>query len=50
MIRAGHRIRLAIAGGDVDNFPRTPEAGGVRLSVQRSALHPSRLVLPVVGA
>jgi putative CocE/NonD family hydrolase len=49
LFRAGHRIRLAIAGTDDSNFPRTPESGDVRLSVQRSAQHPSRIVLPVVG-
>jgi putative CocE/NonD family hydrolase len=49
LFRAGHRIRLAVAGADVDNFSRTPEDGDVRLCVLRSRDHPSRIVLPVVG-
>lgn len=48
LFRAGHRIRLALAGADQDNFPRTPGEGPVRLTVQRSTAHPSRVVLPVV--
>jgi uncharacterized protein len=42
---AGHRIRLAIAGGDADSFAAPAPA---TIAVQRSRAHPSRLDLPVI--
>jgi len=46
---AGHRVRLALAGADADRFARIPDGGPVRWRVQRSALHPSSLLLPVAN-
>ena len=46
---AGHRVRLALAGADADRFARIPEEGPVHWRVQRSALHPSSLLLPVAN-
>ena len=48
LIREGHRIRVAIAGADADTFLRYPRDGSVPvLSVQRNAIHPSAIVLPM---
>lgn len=44
---AGHRLRLALAGADADQFARIPASGPVEWRVQRSVAHPSRLTLPV---
>ncbi len=50
LIRAGHRIRVAVAGADADTFLRYPRDGGVpELSFQRNASHASRIVLPMKG-
>jgi putative CocE/NonD family hydrolase len=48
LIRAGHRIRIAIAGADADMFDLIPPEGTVTLNVHRGGEKPSRLVLPVV--
>jgi uncharacterized protein len=48
LVRAGHRLRVSIAGADADTFRRIPENGMPTISVHRSAAHPSRLELPVV--
>ena len=46
LIRAGHRIRVAVAGADADTFLRYPRDGSIPvLSVQRNPTHPSRIVL-----
>ena len=51
LFRAGHRIRVALAGADADTFLRYPRDGSVPdLSVQRNALHASRIVLPMKPA
>jgi len=47
LFRSGHRIRLALAGGDRDQFDPVPGASG-SWQVERSAGAPSRLELPVV--
>ena len=48
LIREGHRIRVAIAGADADTFLRYPRDGRVPvLSVQRNAIYPSAIVLPI---
>ena len=48
LIREGHRIRVAIAGADADTFLRYPRDGSEPvLSVQRNAIHPSAIVLPM---
>ena len=48
LMRAGHRIRIAIAGADADMFDLIPAEGTVTLNVHRGGDNPSRLVLPVV--
>ena len=48
LIREGHRIRVAIAGADEGTLLRYPRDGSVPvLSVQRSAVSPSRIELPM---
>ncbi len=48
LIRAGHAVRVAIAGADVDSFDRYPHDGVVPvITIERSADHPSRIVLPM---
>lgn len=49
LLRAGHRIRIALAGADADQFPRTPESGDPVWQVQRHAAAPSRVELPVIA-
>lgn len=48
LIRAGHRIRVAIAGADADMFDPVPAEGDVTLTVHRGGEDGSRIVLPVV--
>ena len=48
LVRAGHRLRVAVAGADADTFRRIPDEGGATVAVYHSAAHPSRIVLPVV--
>ncbi len=60
LFKAGHRVRLDIAGSNFPRFDINPATGalhthsqGWRLATQTvhcSAAHPSRLVLPVVGS
>jgi putative CocE/NonD family hydrolase len=48
LIRAGHRLRVAVAGADKDTFLRYPRDGGEpTISVQTNARYASRIVLPV---
>lgn len=48
LFRAGHRIRVALAGADADTFLRYPRDGSVpEWMVQRNAIHASRVVLPM---
>ena len=47
VFRQGHSIRVAIAGHDASMKDRCPSDGVPRLSFERNARHPSRLVLPV---
>ncbi len=47
LFKEGHRIRVAIAGADVDHFEPVEPSPSV-LSVHRGAARPSRLVLPVM--
>jgi len=44
--KQGHRIRVAIAGADKDNFARYPEEGAPAITVERNAVYPSHIVLP----
>lgn len=45
--REGHRIRIAIAGADKDNFALVP-GDPPTIRVHRGPSHPSRIVLPVM--
>jgi putative CocE/NonD family hydrolase len=47
-IPRGHRLRLAIAGADRDNFPRIPADRTPVLSIERNQTHPSFIELPVI--
>ena len=47
LVRAGHSIRIAIAGADADMFDPIP-AGATTLTVHRGGSSSSRIVLPVV--
>lgn len=47
LLRAGHSIRLAIAGQDASTFTRLPAQGNPVLSVAHDSAHPSRLELPL---
>jgi putative CocE/NonD family hydrolase len=49
LFRKGHRIRLAIAGADDENFLRVPAEGAPTITVARNAAHVSLLDLPVVA-
>jgi uncharacterized protein len=48
LFRAGHRIRMAIAGADHDTFLRTPSEGNVTIRVFRNQTEVSFIDLPVV--
>lgn len=48
LVKAGHRLRLAIACADVDTFTRIPAEGPVTVDILRDALHATRLELPVM--
>jgi putative CocE/NonD family hydrolase len=48
LIRQGHRIRIAIAGGDQGNFDPIPADGNATLTIMSGGASGSRLVLPVV--
>ena len=49
IVRAGHRLRIAIAGADADTFRRIPEEGAPTIMVYRSVTHPSHIALPIKG-
>jgi putative CocE/NonD family hydrolase len=49
VVRAGHRLRVAIAGADADTFRRIPEEGVPIITVYRDATHASYIALPVAG-
>lgn len=46
-LRAGHRIRLAIAGADAAIFKRYPDAGPERFTIAFGGASGSRLILPL---
>lgn len=46
VVKAGHRVRLAISGSDFPNLWPTPEKA--RLKVHRGGTYGSRLILPVI--
>jgi uncharacterized protein len=49
VVRAGHRLRIAIAGADADTFRRIPEEGAPIIMVYRNAARPSHIALPITG-
>lgn len=49
LIREGHRLRVAIAGADVDTFDPLPADGDITFSVHHGGEDGSRIELPVVG-
>jgi putative CocE/NonD family hydrolase len=49
VVRAGHHLRVAIAGADADTFQRIPEAGAPIIMMYRTATYPSHIVLPIAG-
>jgi uncharacterized protein len=49
VVRAGHRLRIAIAGADADTFRRIPEEGAPTITVYRTAARPSHIALPIMG-
>jgi uncharacterized protein len=49
VVRAGHHLRIAIAGADADTFRRIPEKGAPTIMVYRSVTHPSQIALPIKG-
>jgi len=48
LIRAGHRIRLAIAGADQASFDPVPADGQVTFTVRTDPIEGSTLILPIV--
>jgi putative CocE/NonD family hydrolase len=46
LVRAGHSIRIALAGHDQGTFPRIPAEGTPTWTVARDAAHPSYIDLP----
>jgi putative CocE/NonD family hydrolase len=47
VVRAAHRLRIAIAGADLDTFRRIPENGVPIITVYRDAAHSSHITLPI---
>jgi predicted acyl esterase len=48
VVRAGHRLRIAIAGADADTLRRIPEEGAPIIMVYRSAARASHITLPIM--
>jgi putative CocE/NonD family hydrolase len=48
LIKAGHRLRLAIAGHDADTFERLPAEGNPVFTLRRSVKSASHVTLPVL--
>jgi hypothetical protein len=44
---AGHRLRVAIAGADADNYGQVPHGRPPILSIHRGGVHASSIVLPL---
>jgi uncharacterized protein len=47
LVAAGHRLRLAIAGADADNFGQVPHGRPPILSIHRAGVHASSITLPL---
>lgn len=50
LLRAGHRLRIALAGTDASHFELLPGDGEATYTVHRDASRPSYVDLPVAGA
>jgi predicted acyl esterase len=48
LIKQGHRIRVAIAGHDKDNFARIPSEGTPTITVAHTTGYASCIDLPVI--
>jgi len=48
LFRRGHRIRIAIGGGDADTFARIPAEGMPVWTVERGTSRASHITLPVI--
>ena len=48
VLRAGYRLRVAIAGADAGLFARVPATGDPMITVERNAVYASKIELPVV--
>jgi uncharacterized protein len=48
LIRAGHRIRIALGGADAETFQRIPQMGETVFHIYGDSSHPSHVVLPMV--
>jgi putative CocE/NonD family hydrolase len=48
LVEEGHSLRVALAGADADTFARYPAEGTPVWTVQRSAVYPSHITLPMV--
>jgi uncharacterized protein len=48
LIRAGHRIRIALGGADAETFQRIPQMGKTVFHIYGDGSHPSHVVLPMV--
>jgi putative CocE/NonD family hydrolase len=46
-VKAGHRLRVAIAGADADNFGQVPHGRPPVLSIRRGGAHASSITLPM---
>jgi putative CocE/NonD family hydrolase len=49
LLRAGHSIRVALAGHDADNFARLPARGTPTWTLAHDAEHRSRIELPIAA-
>lgn len=49
LLRAGHRLRIALGGTDASHFELLPADGDVEYAIHREAARPSYVELPVVA-
>ena len=47
LFKAGHSIRVAVAGADADTFNRVPEDETPTITVESNSVYPSSIMLPV---
>lgn len=50
VFKAGHRIRISVAGADYRERVRTSPSSVPMLTLHRTSAHPSSVVLPIVGS